>query len=100
MYLHLFDTAGSHQRSEVVLAGIAPFLDGELREQADARLTGLLGQLGGLRFGDIWIRPFRVQSDGVTFGLIDESTASRGGWAELYPDRLGFCRPWDGTYST
>ena len=38
--------------------------------------------------------------DGVTFGLIDESGPDRGSWAELYPDRLGFTDPWDGTYST
>jgi hypothetical protein len=36
----------------------------------------------------------------VTFGLIDESRPDRGSWAELYPDRLGFSVPWDGTYST
>jgi hypothetical protein len=39
------------------------------------------------------------------FGLVDESgdRAGDGGhidWVELYPDRLGFCDPWDGYYST
>lgn len=99
VYLHLFDSAGYHQRSDVSLIGVAPYLRGELSERAQAQLTALLGKLEDLRFGDIAVRPFREQHDGVTFGLIDESAADRGDWAELYPDRLGFSNPWDGTYS-
>jgi hypothetical protein len=100
VYLHLFDQAGHHQRSDVWLAGIAPVLDGELRDRAHARLIELLRQLDGKLYRDIHIRPFREQHDGVTFGLIDESDPERGSWAELYPDQLGFSEPWDGTYST
>lgn len=43
---------------------------------------------------------YRREHGGVTFGLIDESANGRGGWAELYPDRLGFSKPRDGTCST
>lgn len=64
------------------------------------RLASLLGQLEDAEFGSIAIRPFTLTYDGVTFGLIDESGPDRGSWAELYPDRLGFSDPWDGTYST
>jgi hypothetical protein len=95
-YLHLFDSAGYHQRSDVRLAGIGPYLRGELRQRAAA----LLGQLDGPHFDDIQVRLFHKQHDGVTFGLTDESDAERGDWAELHPGRLGFSRPWDGTYST
>ena len=40
----------------------------------------------------------------MVFGLIDESGDRAGDgrhvdWVELYPDRLGFHEPWDGTYS-
>lgn len=98
--LHLFDAAGSYRRSEISLIGIAPRLSGDLGEQAAARLAALIGQLEDARFGDIAIRPFTVTYDGVTFGLIDESAPDRGNWAELYPDRLGFTDPWDGTCST
>ena len=97
---HLFDADGNHRRSEIALIGIAPRLSGGLGEQAAARLASLLGQLEDTSFGDIAIRPFSVTYDGVTFGLIDESGPDRGSWAELYPDRLGFTDPWDGTYST
>jgi formate hydrogenlyase regulatory protein HycA len=99
-YLHLFDSAGYHQRSDVRLAGTGPYLRGELRQRAEAQLAALLAQLDGLHFGDIQIRLFREQHDGVTFGLIDESGAERGDWAELHPGQLGFSQPWDGTYST
>jgi formate hydrogenlyase regulatory protein HycA len=99
-YLHLFDDDGRHVRSDITLIGIAPNLRGELGEQATARLTALLDPLPGRHLGDIAIRSFRLQHDGVTFGLIDESDAERGDWMELYPDRLGFAAPWNGSYST
>jgi hypothetical protein len=51
--------------------------------------------------GDIAVKPFRGDFDGVVFGLIDESDDHRsGGWAELYPARLGFHAPWNGEYDT
>jgi hypothetical protein len=39
VYLHLLDSAGFHQRSDVWLAGVTPFLEGELRERAYTRLA-------------------------------------------------------------
>ena len=78
VYLRLFHSRGDHQSSDVSLIGVAPYLRGELRERAQAELAALLGQLADLHFGDIAVRPFREQYDGVTFGLIDESAAGRG----------------------
>jgi hypothetical protein len=43
--LHLFDADGSHCTSEISLIGVAPYLRGDLGEQAAARLAPLLGQL-------------------------------------------------------
>jgi len=100
VYLHLFDADGNHCKSEISLIAVVPYLRGVLGEQATARLTLLLGQLEEAEFGDIAISPFTLTYDGVTVGLIDESDPGRGSWAELYPDRLGFSDPWDGTYST
>ncbi|GAA4572622.1 hypothetical protein [Planotetraspora kaengkrachanensis] len=99
-YLHLFDADGRHRRSDISLVGIGPNLRGELGEQAETRLAGLLNQLPERKYADIAVQLFRVLYDGVTFGLIDESDAERGDWVELYPDRLGFSEPWDGLYST
>ena len=59
-----------------------------------------MGRLEEAEFGDIAICPFSLTYDGVTFGLIDESSPGRCSSAELYPDRFGFSDPWDGTYST
>jgi len=96
-YLHLFDAGGNHRKSEISLIGIAPNLRGDLGQQAATRLASLLAQLEEAEFGDIAICPFTLTYDGVTFGLIDESGPARGSWTELYPDRLGFGDPWDGT---
>lgn len=100
LYPHLFDVDGRHVRSDISLLGVAPYFRGQFREHGEARLADLLDQLPGRRLGDIAVRPFRVLYDGVTFALVDESDAERGDWVELYPDRLGFSHPWDGTYST
>ncbi|GAA0268513.1 hypothetical protein [Cryptosporangium japonicum] len=99
-YLHRFDHAGNHVDSKIALIGIGPYLRGELRRRAEERLRELLDELADPDYGDIAIRPFRVVHDGVTFGLIDESEAEWGDWVELYPDRLVFTDPWDGTYNT
>jgi formate hydrogenlyase regulatory protein HycA len=71
-YLHMFDSDGRYQRSDIRLIGAAPFL-GEMLPQAEQLLAAMLDQLPDRRNGDIAIRPFRLEYDGVTFGLIDES---------------------------
>lgn len=100
--LHLFDQDGHHQSSEIRFLGSGQFNEARLDPEP---LQTLLDTLPGRRYGDIAIKPFRVDFDGVVFGLIDESgdRAGDGGhtdWAELYPDGLGFGEPWDGTYDT
>lgn len=84
-YLHLFDADGNHRESEISLIGIAPYLKGGLGALATARLASLLGELEEAESGAIAIRPFTLIYDGVSFGLIHESTPGRGNWAQLYP---------------
>ncbi|GAA4237791.1 hypothetical protein GCM10022254_51070 [Actinomadura meridiana] len=105
--LHRFDFDGHHIDSDVWCAGT-------WREQqqhhgrpdsvlahAEARMTGLLDALSQREFGSIGIRPFQLTVDNVLFGLVIEQHGENGDdWAELYPDRLGFCAPWNGQYST
>jgi formate hydrogenlyase regulatory protein HycA len=96
--LHLFDHEGSRRSSDIRLVRAGEFCD---RDASEKLLFTLLNTLPGGRFGDIAIKPFRVEFDGVIFGLIDES--GRHGdsdWAELYPDRLGFHHPWNVEYDT
>src|SRR5262249_2538650 len=101
-YLHEFDSRGAYVRSHTATTGMG---EGGLRA-ALAFLRERLNDLPGLAYGDIAIKPFRAEYEGTVYGLIieDGHGAGEGGgpmdWAELYPDRLGFHAPWDGTYDT
>ncbi|MEV0893805.1 hypothetical protein [Promicromonospora sp. NPDC050262] len=67
------------------------------------RIARLLEALPGLEYADIAIRPFQVEFDQVSFGLVIEQHGddeTEDNWAELYPDQLGFSEPWDGIYDT
>jgi len=98
--LHLFDPDGRHRSSDIWYAGAGGVFAGAIAEAGEARLRRLLDSLADQEYGDIAIRPFQVEHDGVVFGLIDESDEERGDWAELHPNRLGFGPPWDGGYDT
>ncbi|HEY7222822.1 MAG TPA: hypothetical protein VH561_04300 [Micromonosporaceae bacterium] len=96
-YVHLFDHDGRHQRSTIARV--------DHRRTLGSALDGLVAPLPGKSYGDIAVRLLQLEQQGVLFGLVDESgdRAGDGGhvdWVELYPDRLGFDEPWDGTYST
>ncbi|MFC5005451.1 hypothetical protein ACFPIJ_47430 [Dactylosporangium cerinum] len=97
-YVHRFDHDGRHEESTIRRIALSRYLTDP--QAADRILATLLDQLDAPRFEDIAIQPFSLAYDGVRFGLIDESSADRGDWAELYPDRLGFTHPWNGAYST
>ena len=75
------------------------------RRSLEGELDALVAQMPGKVYGDIAVRLFPTEHEGVVFGLIDESGDRAGDGrhvdcVELYPDRLGFGGPWDGTYST
>ncbi|MEQ4714749.1 hypothetical protein [Nonomuraea sp. B19D2] len=96
--LHRFSPDGSYLDSRIECAGA----DDRHRESVDAavqRLSEWLAELPDLEFGDIAIRPFRLEFDGVVFGLILEDHEGDE-YAELYPDHIGFYPPWDGSYDT
>ncbi|WP_127500618.1 hypothetical protein [Actinoplanes solisilvae] len=96
-YVHLFSHDGVHRESRVVRV--------QHRDELIQQVDELVNALPGRVYGDIAIQLFRTEADGVLFALMDVSgdRAGDGGhieWVELYPDRLGFDEPWDGTYST
>lgn len=91
-YLHLFDADGRHTSSRIHLIGYG--------RNVPNTLSNLLATLDGVEYDDIAIQPFRLEYDGYTFGLIDESDPERGPWFELYPDQLGFHPPFNGDYDT
>ena len=94
-YLHEFDREGNHLESTVESPGTGE----EGRQAATELLEDWLAGIPGLTYGDITVRPFRFEHDSITFGLIVEDGHGTD-WAELYPDRLGFHGPWDGSYDT
>ncbi|MBP2707821.1 hypothetical protein JOL79_28975 [Microbispora sp. RL4-1S] len=89
--LHLFDQDGRHLSSE-----ISPFTDDT---EADQALRRMVARLRDMEYGDIAIRPFRVDAHDCVFGLIDE-TDRADGYVEYYPNHIGFYEPWDGSYDT
>ncbi|WP_242909289.1 hypothetical protein [Actinomadura terrae] len=107
--LHRFDFEGRHVDSDIWCAGT---WDEQQRDRggpdsplarAEARMAALVDALPRREFQGIGIRPFRLTVDNVLFGLVIErhgGNEDEDDWAELYPDGLGFCEPWDGEYST
>ncbi|WP_433436997.1 hypothetical protein [Nonomuraea sp. CA-141351] len=96
--LHRFSPDGSYLDSRIECTGA----DDRHRESVDAaaqRLSEWLAELPDVEFGDIAIRPFRQEFDGVVFGLVLENYEGDE-YAELYPDNIGFYPPWDGSYDT
>jgi formate hydrogenlyase regulatory protein HycA len=101
--LHTFDAEGRHRDSEIWCAGTwaeqlrAPDGEASILQRARVHLAKLLRSLPRRSYTDIAIRPFQLTVDGVLFGLVTGQD-EEGGWAELYPDRLFFSPPWDGSY--
>lgn len=106
--LHLFDGEGNYLKSETKLGGY----DIEGREVAGDKawqeLDIFLAQFGPgkPKLADIWLKPFSVQIDGVTHGLLYEVSQSEvdGTVFEcviLEPCDIMVHPPWDsGGYST
>ncbi|WP_030599988.1 hypothetical protein [Streptomyces fulvoviolaceus] len=103
--LHVFDAEGRYRDSEIWCAGTwaeqqrAPHGPDSVPARARAHLATLLRSLPQRSYTDIAIRPFQLTVNGVLFGLVTGEDDGEA-WAELYPDRLGFGEPWDGSYDT
>jgi hypothetical protein len=52
-----------------------------------------------IEYGEIAICRFRLEVDGVVFGLVVGGDEEHE-WATLEPDDLFFSVPWDGSYDT
>jgi hypothetical protein len=105
--LHRFDRDGHHLDADIWFAGTwaekqqhPPDQDPVLA-RAQSKMAELLDSLPAIEYGDIAIRPFRLQVDGVVFGLVVGSNEEEEyEWATLWPDDLFFAEPWDGRYDT
>ena len=100
--LHRFDAAGRHLRTD------AERVEGtqDTGERDSAKLDEMIAGLGGVKFDDIRVRPFRVELGGVVHGLIyecqrREEDGDEHEWVMLEPNDIMFHPPWDsGEYST
>jgi hypothetical protein len=98
--LHRFDRQGRHLGSDIWYAGTTAQGQRAVVEQAEQRLTLWLDALPDREYADIAVRPFRLEVDGVGFGLVVCSDPEVDDWVVLYPDDLCFYAPWDGRYDT
>jgi hypothetical protein len=92
--LLLFDHVGTLVRTDI---RDVPLSD------ADAVRDQLIQGLADVVYGDIAIRTFSVEADGVTWCLVDETDDSDEDGqprVSLYPLDMLFRHPWDGTYDT
>jgi formate hydrogenlyase regulatory protein HycA len=106
--LHTFDADGNHLQTQARLGGMDSEGYSNACDGADAQLRELLNELRGQspKVGDIYIRPFDVEVDGVRHALVYETIQPEEG-AEviecvmLWPRDIMFHPPWDsGEYST
>jgi formate hydrogenlyase regulatory protein HycA len=109
--IHRFDADGNPIGSESRLGGF----DSEGRQAAGdkafAHLENMYAELtaqGAPEFCDIRVKPFSLELDGVTHGLLYEQSEEeplpgkeRTEWVVLQPREIMFHPPWDsGEYST
>ena len=101
--LHRFDRRGEHTGSDIWFGGTwAEMLQrghDVVLAPARARLAEQLDGLPGRVYADIAIRPFHLEVDGVSFGLVTGQGDGRE-WAEFLPMGIVFNAPWDGLYDT
>jgi hypothetical protein len=102
---YLFDADGTLKRSQIDEVG-----EGSDKTTALAALEKVktireqhIASLGRVKYGNISVRPFQVQRDGVAFGLVaseQPNNAGRLGWqVALQPGNIiTFRPPWTGDY--
>ena len=109
--IHRFDAEGNHIGTEARLGAFDIEGRQAAGDKAFAHLQELYAELtanGEPEFCDIWVRPFSVEIDGVTYGLFYEQSEEEpeageecGEWVMLEPRDIMFHPPWDsGEYST
>ncbi|MBV9124701.1 MAG: hypothetical protein JO112_15195 [Planctomycetes bacterium] len=109
--IHRFDAEGNHIGTDTRLGAFD--IEGRqvAGDKALAHLEDMYAALtanGEPEFGDIWVKLFSVEIDGVTHGLCYEQSEEepeegeeRSQWVMLQPRDIMFHPPWDsGNYST
>jgi len=106
--LYLFDEDGDLLEARIDELGSRKdaSLSGNMKQQ-DARDQQLLAQrlaeLGNVSFESIEVKPFAIERNGVTFGLIvQEPEDDEEPWSVIAEpgNYMAFFPPWDGDYDT
>jgi hypothetical protein len=104
---HYFDGEGHHLRTDVRLGGVAT--DDRARDNAFGHLSAIYEELVGFgepEFGDIWVKLFSVEIDGIRYRLWYERREDDGdgGYESVYFNHVlsvSFWPPWEsGGYDT
>jgi formate hydrogenlyase regulatory protein HycA len=101
--VHLFDKAGNHTGTDAEFLGTTAEGERRVLEDAEHRLDKMLAKLGPRKLGNISVRLFEAEIDGVEFGLEAETYEIEGQTVErvtLWPNDLAFFEPWNGYYDT
>lgn len=100
--LHRFDSAGRH--IDTAVERVEGTRDSN--QQDWAKLDEMIAGLGEVKFGDIRVKPFRVEVGKIVHGLVYEPEGweegyQTGDYVMLEPNDIMFHPPWDsGEYST
>lgn len=98
--LFTFDSSGKLIDATIDELGPRPMLDSEA---ASTLYEERLASLGNVEFCDIRISPFKIEKDGVEFGLIPRECEDEDDEPaiEMQPGNyMAFFDPWDGDYDT
>ena len=98
--VYLFHPDGSFAEARIDTLGPRAAVD---RDHAASLSQQRLDELGERTYQSIEVAPFRVEHEGVTFGLIPRPPEEDGDcwWLILLPgDYMAFSEPWDGFYDT
>lgn len=94
--LYLFDEEGNLTSYKSWYAGTTS----DLNCDTNQKLKEMIKELGTVRYCNILVKPFNVQIDNHTFGLIAISDPNYER-VELHPSNtIAFTDPWDGEYDT
>lgn len=94
--LYLFNEQGDLTSYKYWYAGKST----ELNCKTETKLNEFIKELGQIRYCDIHVKPFKLEIDSYTFGLIafDDPDYER---VELHPSNtIAFSEPWNGEYET
>ena len=92
---YLFDAEGNFLKQEHWFGGTTSSFD---RDRMESEKQKMLSGLGEYELCEIEVKPFQIEINGHTFGLIPNHECNS---IDLMPgNTISFREPWDGEYDT